>query len=347
MGRKARIGITRDFFDQAGKSISPGPGPNFLDEMLNVEWQVFPEYTPEVNPEHTRDFDIVITAAPKWTKRTLAGNTQLLSLHRNGVGYDMVDVRACTNAGVALFITPAAVRRPVAVGIITFILALSTKLMVKDKITREGLWADRSKYHGIGLTGKTLGSIGVGNIGHEMFALAKPFDMKHIAHDLYVKPDAVADVGVKLVDMDTVLAESDFLNISCPLNEETRHLVGEKELRKMKKSAFLINAARGPIIDEAALVKALKEGWIQGAGIDVFEHEPTPAENALLKLDNVILAPHAIAWTDEFFITCWHEMSKQISQLIRGEKPQTLVNPEVWNKPEFQSKLKEFQESLK
>ena len=348
MGRKVRIGITRDLFDKDGKSISLGPGPTLLDEMPNVEWEMFPEYLPEVSPEHARGFDMVITYAPKWTPRTLAGNDQLLSLLRGGVGYDMVDVPACTNAGVALFIIPPAVRRPVATGIMAFILALSTRLRIKDKLAREGQWeVGRKECPGVGLTGKTLGSIGVGNIGHEMFMLAKPFGMKHIAYDPYITPEAVADVDVKLVDMDTVLAESDFVNISCPLSKKTRHLIGEKELKKMKKTAFLINTARGPIVDEAALIKALKEGWIQGAGIDVFEQEPTPPDNPLLKLENAIFATHAICMTDEFFITMWQEIAKQISQLIYGEKPATLVNPEVWDKPEFQAKLKKFHEAIK
>ena len=348
MGRKAKIGITRDLFDQDGKSISLGPGPKMLDDIPNLEWQMFPEYLPEVSPEQARGFDMVITFAPKWTTHTLAGNDRLLSLHRGGVGYDMVDVPACTNAAVALFIIPPAVRRPVATGIMAFILALSTRLHIKDKLAREGRWEEgRSKCPGEGLTGKTLGSIGVGNIGHEMFKLLKPFGMKHIAYDPYITQEAVADIGVELVDMDTVLAESDFVNVSCPLSEKTYHLIGERELKKMKKTAFLINTARGPIIDEAALIKALREGWIRGAGIDVFEQEPTPPDNPLLKLENVIFCPHAIALTDEFFIIMWQEITNQIAQMIRGERPATLVNPEVWDKAEFQAKLKKFHEAIK
>jgi len=347
MGRKVRIGITRDLFDKDGKSISPGPGPTLLDEMPNVEWELFPEYLPEVNPEQARSFDMVISFAPKWTPRTFAGNDQLLAILRGGVGYDMVDVPACTNARVALLIVPPAVRRPVAAGIMAFILALSTRLFSKDKLARAGQWEEGRQLSGEGLTGKTLGSIGVGNIGHEMFKLAKPFGMRHIGYDPYIKQEAVDDVNVKLVDMDTVLTESDFVNISCPLNKETRHLIGEKELRKMKKTAFLINTARGPVVDEAALIKALKEGWIQGAGIDVFEQEPTPPDNPLLKLGNVIVTPHTICLTVEFYTTMWQEIAKQISQLTQGEKPIKLVNPEVWDKPEFQAKLKKFHETIK
>jgi phosphoglycerate dehydrogenase-like enzyme len=347
MGRKARIGITRDLFDKDGKSISPGPGPKLLDEMPEVEYEIFPEYLTEVSPEHARGFDMVITFAPKWTERTLAGNNQLLAIHRGGVGYDMVDVPALTNAGVLLFIVPPAVRRPVAAAIMAFILSLSIRMPIKDKLTRQGRWDERVNYPGIGLTGRTLGSIGVGNIGHEVFVLAKPFGMKHIAHDPYITQASVADVDVKLVDMDTVLAESDFLNISCPLNESTHHLVGEKELRKMKKTAFLINTARGPVVDEKVLIKALREGWIQGAGIDVFEQEPTSPDNPLLKMDNVIVSPHAVALTDEFFITMWHEITGQISQLIQGKLPETAVNREVWDRPDFQAKLKRFRDTLK
>ncbi|MBA7585685.1 Glyoxylate/hydroxypyruvate reductase B [subsurface metagenome] len=258
----------------------------------------------------------------------------------------MVDVPALTNAGVMLCITPDAVRRPIAVAIITFILILSTRLLAKYKLAREGRWNERYLYHGYGLTGKTLGSIGVGNIGHEMFRLARPFGMKHIAHDPYVAHEAAADVGVNLVDMDTVLTGSDFLNISCPLNENTRGLIGEEELRKMKKTAFLINTARGPIVDEAALIKALQEGWIRGAGIDVFEQEPTPPDNPLLKMDNAIVTPHALGWTDEMLITMWEQILSQISQIIRGEVPEGLVNREVWHKSIFQSKMKKFQEAL-
>jgi len=348
MGRKVRIGITRDLFDKEGKSISPGPGPTLLNTVPNLEWHMFPEYLTEVSLQQANDCDMVITFAPKWTRRTLTESRQLLSLHRGGVGYDMVDVPACTDTGVALFIIPNAVRRPVATGILAHILALATRLLIKDKLTRSANWeAGRKHYPGVGLTGKTLGSIGVGNIGHEIFRLIRPFGMKHIAYDPYIKPEVVADVNVKLVDMDTVLKESDFLNISCPLNEKTRHLIGEKELKKMKKSAFLINTSRGPVVDETALVRALREGWIQGAGIDVFEQEPPLANNPLFKLENVILTPHSIALTDEFYIIMWEDITQQIIQMIQGEKPMTLVNPEVWEKPEFQAKLKKFHEAIR
>jgi len=348
MGKKTRLGFTRDFLDKDGKFILPGSGLKLLEEMPEIEHKVFPEFLPEVTPEQIQDFDMVISRTlPRWTERSFTGNNQLLSIHRSGVGYDHIDVPALSNAGVMLCITPDAVRRPVAVAIITFILTLSMRLLIKHQLTHEGRWSELAHRHGYGLIGKTLGSIGVGNIGHEMFLLAKPFGMKHIAYDPYITQEAVADVDVKLVDMDTVLAESDFLNISCPLNESTRRLVGKKELKKMKKTAFLINTARGPIVDEAELIKVLKEGWIRGAAIDVFEQEPTPPDNPLLKLDNVIVTGHALAMTEEFLNGTWEQIHRQISQIIQGEMPEGLVNREVWGRPKLQSKLKKLQESLK
>jgi len=348
MGCKTKVGFTRDYYDKDGNFILDCPGFRSLKEMPGIEREIFAEMLPEVTPPQIEDYDIVVTRTfSRWTERSFVGNDRLLSLHRNGVGYDRIDVPALTKAGVLLCITPDAVRRPMAVAIITFILALSTRLLLKHQLTSEGRWSDVAKNNGYGLVGKTLGSLGVGNIGHEMFKLARPFGMKHIAYDPYLKPEDVSDVDLKLVDMDTVLSESDFLNISCPLSEKTRHLIGEKELKKMKPTAFLINTARGPIIDEAVLIKALRERWIEGAALDVFDQEPTPPDNPILKLDNVIVTAHAMGFTDEFLNRVWEIIAKQTSQLMRGERPDGVVNREVWDQPKFQSKLKRFLEQIK
>jgi phosphoglycerate dehydrogenase-like enzyme len=347
MAGKVIVGITRDRFDKEGKFIFSDEGMKMLEGIPGVEIKRFPEYTPEITPEQIRGVDMVICGLSKWTSKTIAGNDRLLCIHRCGVGYDMVDVPVMTKANVMLTITPNAVRRSISMVIMTFLLALSTRLMLKQKLAREGRWAEREQYDGYGLVGRTLGSIGVGNIGHDLFKLAKPFEMKHIACDPYIEESAVADVDVKLVDMNTLLAESDFVSISCPLNRSTRGLVGEKELRKMKKTAYLINTARGPIVDEAALTRALKEGWIQGAAIDVFEQEPTPNDNPLLKMDNIIVTPHALGHLDQTRSTMIRELTEQISSVIRNEIPVLSPNKEVWNKPGFQAKLKKLQAAMK
>ena len=348
MIRKARIGMTKDFFDKNKNPIYDSPAlKKILRGTSNSECVVFSESLPEITPEQIRGFDMVITrTSPRWNRSSLVGNDQLLAVLRYGVGYDKIDVPALTDAAVMLSITPAAVRRPVATAIMAFVLALATKIVEKDKMTRSGEWHTVAQNRGYGLTDKVLGSIGVGNIGQEMFRLAEPFGMKHIAYDPYVPPEKVVDIGVKLVDIDTVLAKSDFLNISCMLNEETRHLVGEKELRKMKKTAFLINTARGPIVDEAALIKALQQRWIQGAGIDVFEQEPTRPDNPLFQLDNVIVTAHAMAQIDESTTTIWQHVLEHILEVIRGEMRGGVVNPEVWEKKEFQTKLRKLLASI-
>ena len=157
----------------------------------------------------------------------------------------------------------------------------------------------------------------------------------------------MADVAAKLADMDTVLAESDYLFISVPLSEKTRHLIGEKELAKMKKTAFLINTSRGPVVDEAALIKALREGKIRGAGLDVFDREPTPEDNPLLKMSNVIVTPHNLVEMEEYYMLQWPEKARQVSQVISGKPPESLLNPEVLDTPDFKAKMKRFQAEIK
>ena len=352
MSRTIKVGLTRDLFDKNGNPFTPGPGLQLLEDMPGIDYEIFKEYFPEVTPEQVTGCDIVISVRPKWTEKTLKGNKQFLAVLRSGVGYDMVDVPALNDAGVMLCITPQSMARSMAIGIVTLLLALSSRLIDKYRLIREGRWtkitsSQATDYFGYGLDGKTLGSLGVGNIGCEMFRLVKSFGMKHMAYDPFVKEESLADLDVRLVDMDTLLSQSDFVNISCPLTEETRGLVSENELKKMKKTAFIINTARGKIIDEAALIKALNEGWIRGAALDVFEQEPTSPDNPLLKMDNVITTPHAIGWTDQMWIDKWDENMRQISQIIQGEIPQGLVNKAVLDSPLFKEKRNRFLEETR
>ncbi len=252
------------------------------------------------------DFDALILLGNKFTQASVPRGSRFGLVARFGVGYDNVDVAACTAAGIALVITPDGVRRPVAVAIMTLMLALTGKLMIKDQLTREGPagFAKRSAHMGVGLFGKTLGSLGVGNIGAEMFRMARPFDMHFIAHDRFADPAIAAELGITLVDLDTVFRQSDVLAVNCPLTEHTRHLVNAERLALMKPSAYLINTARGPIVDQKALTQVLSERRIAGAGLDVLEKEPPDLEDPILKLDNVILTPHALCWTDQCFGRC-------------------------------------------
>jgi phosphoglycerate dehydrogenase-like enzyme len=342
MTYKIQVGITRDFFDKNGVFIIPEPGLKKLDGIPGVSYTIIPEFLKEITPAQIKEFDIVITFRPLWPEGSIAANERLISIHRFGVGFERLDVDAITKAGIMLCLTPGAVRRPMAVVYLTFLLALSTKLLIKDRLIRDGRWSEHYQHAGYGLVNKTLGAVGVGNIGCETFNLAKPLGMRHIAFDPYAEPGPVAEAGVEIVDFETVLKESDYLMLCCPLNNETHHLIGENEFKMMKDSAFIINAARGPVVHENALIRALQEGWIQGAGLDVFENEPVDNDNPLLEMDNVILSPHALGDTDQSLINMWDNIVEQISSICKGNIPSDLHNTNVLKESAYSRRRQGF-----
>jgi phosphoglycerate dehydrogenase-like enzyme len=260
-------------------------------------------------------------------------------LARFGVGYDMVDVQALTDSDVILTITPDGVRRPVATAVMTMLLALAGELVTKDRMTRAGQWKDRTNIKTTGLTGRVFGAIGLGNIGREVFRMLRPFEMVHLATDPFVKPGDVADLEVELVDLETLLRRSDFVSLHCPLTPETVKLIGERELSWMKPTAYLINASRGPVVDQAALYRTLQQRKIRGAALDVYEKEPVPADEPILKLDNVILTPHTLCWTDECFRKMGESAVSSVLTVFKGEIPPYVVNREVLDKPTLRAKL--------
>ena len=319
-------------FDRTPLQAAPGVEMAFLDNA---------------NPllgSQLEDFDALILLAHRFDATSVPKSGRLSVVARFGVGYDTGDVPACTAAGFALCITPDGVRRPVAVSIITFILALTGKLMIKDKLARQGGpgFAARGDHMGVGLVGRTLGSIGIGNIGAEMFRMARPFDMTFIAHDPFADPKVVAELGIELVGLDDVFARSDIVSVSCPLTPETHHLVNAQRLGLMKKTAYFINTARGPIVDQKALTAALQTRAIAGAGLDVFELEPPDLDDAILKLDNVILAPHALCWTDQCFAGNGAADIRAVLDIQHGRTPRGVVNGKILDTPKFKARLENY-----
>ncbi len=286
----------------------------------------------------------LILLMPRFTPASIPADNTLAFVARFGVGYDTVDVEACTSNAIALVITPDGVRRPVAVSVMTFVLALSQKMLIKDRLCREGPagWARRGEFMGTGLVGKTLGQLGMGNIGAEVFRLAAPFGLNLLAHDPYIDAGVARDLGVELVSAEELFRRSDFLSVSVPLSEATRHFVNAERLRLMKPTAYVINTARGPVIDQRALHDAIQSGRIAGAGLDVFEVEPCPADQPLLGLDNVIVAPHALCWTDECFAGNGAADIRAALDIMRGKAPRGIVNHKVIDDPRWQAKLEEF-----
>jgi phosphoglycerate dehydrogenase-like enzyme len=197
---------------------------------------------------------------------------------------------------------------------------------------------------GYGLTGKRLGLIGLGNIGSEVVRMAAPLEMKPIAHDPYVDPVSAAELGVELVDLETLLSTADYVVVLCALTPETHHLLNAERIGLMKPSAFLINTARGPIVDQAALTNALAERRIRGAALDVFEQEPVDPTDPLFALDNVIVTPHALCWTDEWAYITGRSAMESILAIASGNVPKYVVNKEVVDVAAFQEKLQRFRD---
>ena len=324
-----RIGITADVLKSDGSPIFGKEALTLLDAP-GIEWEYMDETSSDISAAHAARYDAICAMITRVTAQSLGGKDMRLKLiARFGVGYDSIDVPACTAAGVLLTIAPDGVRRPVATSALTLVLMLAQQVLIKDRLTRSGRWNEKMDYIGTGLTGRTLGSIGIGNIGAELFRIAKPLDMRFIAHDPAIDPSVAASLGVTLVDMDTLFRESDFLTVNCPLNDHTRGLVDVRKIALMKSSAYLVNTARGPIVDEKALYAALVGGHIAGAGLDVFEQEPTPADNPILKLDNVVVTPHGICFTDECMRGLAESAFRAAVDVAAGRKPPFIVNPDA------------------
>jgi len=286
----------------------------------------------------------LILLAPRFSRDSVPDTPGFSFVARFGVGYDNVDIPACDDNAIALVITPDGVRRPVAVTVITFVLALSQKLLIKDRLCRRGPegWAERVNHMGEGLVGKTLGQLGLGNIGAEVFRLARPFGLELIAHDPYADAAVARELGVELVAEEDLFRRSDFLSVSIPLSDATRHFVNARRLSLMKPTAYLVNTARGPVVDQKALHHALVSGRLAGAGLDVFEIEPAPADEPLFALDNVIATPHSLCWTDECFAGNGAADIRAAIDIMQGRPPRGIVNRDIVSDPRWLRKLEDF-----
>ncbi len=334
-----RIALTADFFGPDGATRYDDIGLSVLEGSDHVAAFPLAVHRPTLGADQLEGAHGVVVLTPAVTEETVTGNVDLLAIGRFGVGYDAVDVAACTRADVAVFITTGAVDRSVAEATVGWMIALAHHVRIKDRLVREGRWDERSRYMGRELRDRTFGAVGLGGIGRATIHLLSGFGMKTpLAFDPFLDPEAAASAGVRLVGLDELLATSDFVSIHCPLTPQTRGLIGAAELALMKPDAYLINTARGGIVVEEALYEALAVGRIAGAAVDVFEAEPVVAPNRLAGLDNVLLAPHSIAWTGELFRDIGRAAFQGMLDLARGQKPRGVVNPEVFDRAGFQEK---------
>lgn len=279
--------------------------------------------------EEIKDVDALIVRLAPITRKIINSANRLKVICRTGIGFDMVDIEAATEKGILVCNVPGQHRYAVAEHALALILALAKNLIKSDKQLRVKGWSSRADIWPscLELKGKVLGVIGLGESGFEIAIRGSAFGMSIFAYDPYISPKKAESIGVKLVDLDDLIKKSDFISIHCPLNKETHHLIDNHRLNLMKSSAFLINCARGPIVDNEALIKSLSSGEIAGAGLDVFEEEPLELDNPLLKMDNVILTAHIAGMAKEVRKRVMGIVVENTLRVLRGETPSYIVNP--------------------
>jgi phosphoglycerate dehydrogenase-like enzyme len=262
-----------------------------------------------------RGVDALIAGSEPLSRRVLESSPTLKIIARTGVGTDSIDLQTARARGVRVTITPGLTAKCVADMTMGLLLCAARRICFNDTMIRHGEW---QRTIGIDLAGKALGIIGVGAIGKLVAKRARAFEMNILANDLIQDPAWAAEHEVSYVELDELLQRSDFVSLHVPLTNETRGLIGEPQLRRMKPTAFLINTARGPIIVEQALCESLREGWIAGAALDVFTQEP-PRGSPLLRLENVVMTAHVGAWGDATWAAMARQAATEVVRALRGE----------------------------
>ena len=274
---------------------------------------------------------LLIRTRPHCTERLMAACPRLRVVGRHGAGLDTVDLETATRLGVAVVHAPGSNSQAVAEHTLMLMLACAKRTRQIDRMTRAGDWQARHVVENTELCGRTLGVVGVGNIGRRVAAVAGALGMRVLGYDKYLPADEVRRRGAEPVEsLEALLPQVDVLTCHTPLTPETKHMINEKSLALMKPGAVYVNTSRGPVQQERALFEALTRGRLGAAGIDVFEEEPTPMDNPLLNLDNAIVSPHVAGVTLEAERQMATQVAGEMARVLRGERPDVLVNPDVW-----------------
>jgi glyoxylate reductase len=322
---KPRIYVTREL---------PERGLNMIKKYFDAE--VWPEYAPppkETIIEKAKNVDALASLlSDKIDAEVFNAAPKLKIVSQLAVGFDNIDIPEATKRGIYVTNTPEVLTDTTADFAWALLMAVARRVAEADKYVRTGQW--KVSWHPAMMTGRdvygaTIGIVGAGRIGYAVAQRAKGFNMKILFYDVIPRPEIERDFGAKKADLDTLFRESDFVSIHVPLMKETHHLVNAEKLKLMKKTAYLINNSRGPVVDEKALYEALKNGQIAGAGMDVFEQEPTPLDNPLLKLDNVVVAPHISSASFETRSKMAEMVADNLVKFFEGKQPPNLVNPDV------------------
>lgn len=328
---KPRLFMTREVFRDVIDRLS---------EHFDVEvWDRLKEPPYTILLEKAREADALFTLlTDKVDCNLLSSSPRLRIVAQMAVGFDNIDVKCASELGVYVTNTPGVLTEATAEHTWALILSLARRIVEADTYVRWGeWWRGGTAWHplmllGVELQGKTLGIVGLGRIGGRVAEIAGAFNMRVIYYDMVRRGDLEEKLGIEYVDLEKLLEESDIITLHTPLTPETRHLINEEKLRKMKKTALLINTARGAVVDTEALIKALREGWIAGAALDVFEGEPLNPNHPLTSFKNVILTPHIASATLEARRKMAELAAENLIAFSQGKVPPTLVNPEVLQK---------------
>ncbi len=339
MAAKLRVTVTREMLN---------PDGNYPDHLVNFPLRSDPrvEFTPQpkvvdvISGADIAGYDACLAGSALWKTESFRGAESLCCISRWGVGYDNIDPQACTAHDVVLITTRGALDYPVAESALSYMLALSHRMLLKDKLARANDWSQRLTTLGNELREKTFGIVGLGAIGAALLKLLAPFQPGRIlVFDPFVSDARAKELGAEKTDLESLCRQSDIITIHTPKTPETTNLIAAAQFKLMKPTAYLVNTARGGIVNQRDLYEALRDKRIQGAGIDVFEKEPPSPDDPLLTLDNVILSPHANSLTQECFRDIGLHITKNVLKLIDGAAPEFAVNREVLERPGFQRKL--------
>jgi len=312
----------------------PERGLRIIKEKFDAEiWRDYAPPPKKTIIEKAAKVDALVTLlSDKIDSEVFDAAPKLKIVVQMAVGFDNIDVAEATKRGIYVTNTPGVLTETTADFAWALLMAVARRVVEADRYVRGGKWTvgwHPMMLQGRDIYGATLGIVGLGRIGCAIAKRAKGFDMKVLYYDVIRRPDFEKEYDIQYTALDKLFPQADFVTINTPLTKETHHLVDEKRLKSMKKTAYIINNARGPIVDEKALYKALKEEWIAGAALDVFEQEPTPLDNPLLKLDNVVVAPHISSASYETRAKMAEMVAENLVAFFEGKTPLNLVNPEV------------------
>jgi D-3-phosphoglycerate dehydrogenase len=299
-----------------------------VESVAKIECNLYGRLSEEELLEVIKDVDGIIVGADKIDRKIIENCRKLKIIAKHGVGIDNIDLKAATDNNIVVTSAPHTNAESVADFTIGLILSVARHIPQAHFSTKHGKW-EAPRFIGNEVYGKTIGIIGLGEIGYRVARRAMGFSMQILAYDPYISFEKAKETSARVVDLETLLRESDFVTLHVPLTDETRGMIGKKELHLMKKTAYLINMSRGTVVDENSLYDALKEGKITGAAIDVYSREPPSKDFPLFELDNVVVTPHIAAYTREAMSRMDETVAEDIVKFFKGEEPKHIANPEV------------------